>query len=273
MSYRASVTTDALVRVPTGNSKDDTTLTTIRTLEELTLNAVPALQTIYYDGWVLRFANGYPRRANSIQMLYPSLLPLETKIDFCEQQYNARGFRTVFKLTLAAPSGIEAALKARGYIEDCCTSVQTLDLSTITPQPDASDAVIEPRLSDNWFADYTRLNNVNAERTAAMRAILSALPMSAAFIRICRSGETLALGLGVVERGWIGLYDIVTAAEHRQRGIGTQLLLHLLRWGKARGGENAYLQMVASNDPARRLYAGLGFREQYQYWYLQNRLD
>ncbi len=248
-------------------------MTTIRTIEELSMNALPTLQTIQYDGWTLRFANGYPRRANSIQMLYPSLLPLATKIDFCEQQYNARGFKTVFKLTLAAPSGLEAALKARGYVEDCCTSVQTLDLSTVTPQPEASDAVIEPRLSDNWFADYVRLGDVNAERAATMRAVLSALPVSAAFIRVCRSGETLALGLGVLERGWIGLYDIVTAAEHRRQGVGRQLLLHLLRWGKARGADNAYLQVITSNDPARRLYTALGFREQYQYWYLQNRRD
>ena len=38
----------------------------IRTLEELSMNALPALQTMLYGGWVLRFANGYTRRANSI---------------------------------------------------------------------------------------------------------------------------------------------------------------------------------------------------------------
>jgi N-acetylglutamate synthase len=248
-------------------------LTTIRTIEELSMNALPALQTIHYDGWMLRFANGYPRRANSIHVLYPSLLPLEAKIEFCEQQYNARGFKTVFKMTLAAPSGLDGALKARGYVQDCCTSVQTLDLSTITPRPDASDAVIEPRLSDNWFADYVRLSAVNPERAATMRAILAALPVTGAFIRVCRSGETLAIGLGVLERGWIGLYDIVTVPEHRRQGVGRQLLLHLLRWGKARGAENAYLQVMTNNDPALRLYGELGFHEQYQYWYLQNRLD
>src|SRR5215468_4600361 len=112
------------------------------------MNALPALQSIHYDGWALLFANGYPRRANSVQVLYPSLLPLEEKIDFCEQQYTARGLKTVFKLTLAAPGGLDATLRARGYVEDCYSSVQTLDLSTITPQPDASDAVIEPRLSE-----------------------------------------------------------------------------------------------------------------------------
>lgn len=35
-------------------------------LEELSFNAHPSLQTQYYDGWVLRFANGYIYIANVI---------------------------------------------------------------------------------------------------------------------------------------------------------------------------------------------------------------
>ena len=35
-------------------------------LEELAMNAWPAIQTYLYDGWIVRFANGYTKRANSV---------------------------------------------------------------------------------------------------------------------------------------------------------------------------------------------------------------
>ena len=43
----------------------------VRHIKELAVNAWPSLQTLL-DGWVLRFANGYTRRANSVNLLYPS---------------------------------------------------------------------------------------------------------------------------------------------------------------------------------------------------------
>jgi hypothetical protein len=33
----------------------------IQEIEEISLNAWPSLQQILYDGWILRFANGYTK--------------------------------------------------------------------------------------------------------------------------------------------------------------------------------------------------------------------
>lgn len=41
-------------------------------IEELSLNHWQPLSTLLYDGWVLRFANGYIKRANSINPIHDS---------------------------------------------------------------------------------------------------------------------------------------------------------------------------------------------------------
>lgn len=244
---------------------------TIRHLEELSLNALPARETLYYDGWVLRFAGGYPRRANSIQLLYPSILPLDEKIAYCEAQYDARGIKTVFKFTDHAPRDLADALRERGYVEDSVTAVQTLDLANIRPQPTHADVLIEPRLSESWLEDYLRFAGI-ARYADNYRAILSALSLDAAYTRLIRDGEVVALGLGVVDQGWFGLFDIVTSDAARRQGFGRNLVLHLLKWGKERGAHHAYLQVMLQNAPALALYDKLGFAETYRYRYLQNRL-
>lgn len=249
-------------------------LTTLRLIEEMALNALPALQTLHYDGWELRFtagANGYPRRANSIQSLYPSLLPLDEKIAYCEAQYSARGQKTVFKITLAAPDGLDVALRKRGYKLNITTSVRTLDLTHFDAQPDTSgiEVVIEPTMSAEWAADNARLHGEDPTRSEVINQILNGLAIQSAFVRLIQQGETVALGRGALDQGWIAPYEIIVNERYRQQGLGKKLMLTILNWGKSRGAKQAYLQVMTDNAPAVRLYTSLGFSEQYTYWYLQ----
>ena len=87
-----------------------------RDLEELALSAWPALQQWLYDGWVVRFAGGHTRRANSVNPLYPSHKDPATKIAQCEQWYGERNLPTVFRLNRqTAPPALDRLLDARGY--------------------------------------------------------------------------------------------------------------------------------------------------------------
>ena len=54
----------------------------IRRIEELALNACPALRTLLLDGWVARFANDYTRQANSVNSLYASEQAADAVIQF-----------------------------------------------------------------------------------------------------------------------------------------------------------------------------------------------
>ncbi|HEX8684522.1 MAG TPA: GNAT family N-acetyltransferase [Ardenticatenaceae bacterium] len=245
----------------------------IRRLEEVSLNAWPALQTVVYDGWLLRFADGYTRRANSVYALYPSTTDTLEKVAYCEQVYQSRGQDCVFKMSAAVqPSNLDAMLEEQGYGADAATSVQTLNLKGVG-LPDAETVRLDTEVTEEWLAAFCRLNDVDARRLPTMTRMLNSIVPAKCFASLQRNGETVAVGLAVAEGGYVGLFDIVTAAHARNQGLGTQLVLHLLNWGKSNGASHAYLQVMQNNAPALSLYAKLGYREQYRYWYRVKKLQ
>ena len=96
----------------------------IRKYEELSLNSFPALQTQLYDGWALRFANGFNNRANSVSLLYEFTLDLEAKVCECEKRYIAQGLPSVFKITDAADADFDSMLEIRG--DELCQALLAL---------------------------------------------------------------------------------------------------------------------------------------------------
>jgi hypothetical protein len=239
----------------------------IRTIEELSMNAWPALQTVLYDGWVLRFANGYTRRANSVYPLYPSSLNVEGKIQVCEKSYSDRGLRVAFKMTPESlPRELDSLLNARGYQVDAYTSVQLADLGNWqeTPSPDVE---LNGAITPEWFSAFCRMSAIDGTRKATLQRLLPSIVPNKCFASIKAKGEVIACGMGVAQDGFVGLFDIVTDVEYRQRGYGKQVVQSLLAWGKRQGAHTGYLQVMLNNTPAVSLYAKLGFREAYQYWY------
>jgi ribosomal protein S18 acetylase RimI-like enzyme len=77
----------------------------------------------------------------------------------------------------------------------------------------------------------------------------------------------VAVGLGVLERGYVGLYDIYVDASCRRRGFGGDICTAIMQYGKARGCHTAYLQCLTDNLGARALYDLLGYQETYHYWF------
>jgi N-acetylglutamate synthase len=239
----------------------------IRAVEELAMNAWPSLQTLLYDGWVLRFSDGYTKRANSVHPLYSSSLNVEEKVQACEEIYRSKGLDVVFKMTtLARPENLDAILVERGYRLDSLTSVQTLDLTKVEGGSIQNSTVSET-LSEDWLADCCRLSKLDERRRSTLQRMLSNLVPQPGFASLRQDGYVIACGMGIAQDGYVGLFDIVTDVNFRRQGFGRQLVLRLLARGKRNGAHTAYLQVMLNNEPALRLYSGLGFKEIYTYWY------
>lgn len=236
-------------------------------IEEASLNAWPALQQILFDGWILRFAKGYTKRANSVNPLYGSSLDVHEKVDVCEELYENQGLRSVFRLTpFSSPPDIDQVLESRGYRKIDTTFVLHLDLGDGEIQPVPSGELRIEEL-DGWMDVFCRFSETSKDKHQTHKEILQAIPSRQLLVSLLDSGQPVACGLGVLEGGCFGLFDLITDPQHRNKGYGTQLVSGLLRWAREQGAGHAYLQVMSVNEPARHLYSKFEFENAYQYWY------
>lgn len=231
------------------------------------MNAWPALQTVLYDGWVLRFADGYTRRANSVNPIYTSSIDVNSKISYCENIYKQQGLRTIFKMTEDVyPPDLDSALEDRGYGREAETLVLTLKLDGVQQTVDASVEICD-QVDDAWLDAFFRMSGADTKYRNALRSMLAIGIQDRCFASIRDLGSIVACGIGVKEQNKVGLFDVIVDKRLRGQGMGRKVAENILAWAKNNGAELSYLQVMADNTIACALYHNLGFREIYRYWY------
>ncbi len=239
----------------------------IRQFEELSNNAWPALQTIQYDGWLLRFASGVTKRSNSVSLLYPSTIDPAEKIAFCEDLYRSQGITPCFKITERAfPEGIDEILAEKGYYICADISFQTLQIGEAESRNNPS-VILESDLNPFWIGEFIRMNGFDPSRKPVYEAIMRQILTPKCLVSIQHDLNTVAVGLGVLEGKYTGIFDLVVDPAMRRKGLARIVMDAILHWGRENGAETAYLQVLTGNDPALQLYRSMGFREIYRYWY------
>ena len=100
---------------------------------------------------------------------------------------------------------------------------------------------------------------------AMLMQIVSRIRQKAAFATLSLDDRPVAWGLGVAERGYVGLYDIVVAPDLRGIGLGRRVVAASSPGAADEGAHSAYLQVREENEIARSLYSALGFEIAYDY--------
>lgn len=246
----------------------------LQQLEELSLIHWPALNTEYMDGWKLRMSNGYTKRANCISTIQSSSKQLDVNIAACELKYMSIKQPTIFKLTPFSEPQLDETLDKLNYdlIEPSLMLTMSLDqLSKQPPQPALNDSAaielcIKEHISLKWLEHYCELSGVDRALIPTMIDMIAAMPGKLMLASCSINGEIAALAMAVVDQGYVGIYDVITAEAYRNQGLCSYLLWSLLNECKPYAF-NSYLAVVAANEPAKRVYAKLGYQEAYTYWY------
>ncbi|MFB4311858.1 GNAT family N-acetyltransferase [Actinomadura sp. GTD37] len=219
-------------------------------LGELVAEAWPAPSAQDIGGWLLRHAGGVTKRANSV-------LPLrdpgdvDVAVESVERCYAALGLPAVFSLDAGArPEGLDAVLEGRGYeLVD-----PTIAMATALDGPCDRDGVeIAETPSQEWLDLWWSVDGRYDHQLPMAERILTGVRAGYAFL------DGAAVGRGVPQGEWLGVYAMAVAPAARRRGLGRRVLRSLLGWGREQGCERAYLVVVERNAPARAMYEAEGF--------------
>jgi ribosomal protein S18 acetylase RimI-like enzyme len=261
-----------------------------RQIEKASLDAWPALQQIQHGEWVLRFSEGYTKRANSVNSLC-EVAPregiqrpagaggIEASVRFVEHCYRDRGMPAIFRITpFTVPQGLDRFLEQRGYVQLDPTQVSLLGLDGFEPASIADGRSMglcsEPRQEklDTWLALFARLHAASGvqeplEKQQAHRAILQSIAGKVQPYLLEAQGTSVACALGVLDGKRLGLFDLYVDPAFRRQGYGTAMMVGILSQAKQQGVRWVYLQVTEANKPARKMYRKLGFGNLYCYWY------
>jgi len=209
----------------------------IRNLEHAAALAWPGVEHSVVSGWLLRFGHGITRRANSA-------VPLNVSdgagavVDW----YAARGVAPL----VAAPDRLLRI--PPGVPTEAETVIMTGELES-----NGSGAVdIETAPDDSWLRVYRREVPVDVLTAVVGGEVGFGLLGGAA---VGRAAVTQAPD----GTRWVGLSAVHVIEEARRRGLARDLCAALLAWGGERGATRAYVQVLADNTAASRLYESMGF--------------
>jgi GNAT superfamily N-acetyltransferase len=229
-----------------------------RRVEDHFFKSWPAMGDMDLDGWRVRIAGGYTRRANSVTPVEPGSMSVHSKVMWAERFYGERGLQTVFRITNHyADQSLDEFLQGRGYLIESPTDILKMDLPREIPP---SDILIDDSATDVWIDGRLALDPTVHPHLEAMTFIHRHAPSPRAFARIEIGGRVIAIGRAVVAGPLSALDAIRTDNGHLRRGHARSVMNALLSWSRGQGAEVAWLQVVHDNESAQNLYRSAGFQ-------------
>jgi N-acetylglutamate synthase len=226
-------------------------------IEERAVRAMPPAETVYFGRWTVALGRGTALRLNSCVTFGESPRELFERIELVERKYASRERLARFRLT-PLDAHLDGRLHTRGYDRGPEVILMT---GPVGGGADGSVAVARGA-GPTWLDRYARWGDHDELRTSEVAESLNSLTLETGVFM-----SPAAIGVAVVDSGWVGLFDVIVDPDRRQEGHGRRMTETMLAWAAERGAERSYLQVVSTNDSAIALYDRLGFTESYRYWY------
>jgi N-acetylglutamate synthase len=188
-------------------------------VEQMMMNAWPALHTVDYEGWKVCFACGFTKRANAVYPLHDQAsaeIDWTGRIDAIERMYTEQGLPSTFKMTdEPRMSLLDQQLAVSGYEKEGATAVLTCSLANV-PDPSKQTVEMSTKPTARWLARYAEMSGSSKLDMAVMQQMLARLEKPACFVILYEGDHDVACGYAVIEDGYT---DCTALSPLRHTGI------------------------------------------------------
>ncbi|MGV8939094.1 MAG: GNAT family N-acetyltransferase [Allorhizobium sp.] len=240
----------------------------VRRLEAVGLRAWPAASVQYDGSWQIRLTGGLAsKRLNCVVALDPhDIRDVAIRLEKAERKFLSYGRPLIVRQTPLTPPPLIDLLVEQGWqrFEEVVT--MTADLSALE-LPDTLDHL--PSHDIGRFVDASlAVQQEDAASKPGLAEVVTAIkPPSGLFVIEDAHNLPVASVLCVQDNDLAGIMMLTVAQSQRRKGVATEILSAALRWARMRGARTAWLQVETGNAAALSLYARLGFREAFHYYY------
>lgn len=236
-------------------------------IEEACHNAWPPVRQIWLGDWLLRFAPGVSRRANSANPLRAEAGDVDGLIAEGTPLFRAQGVPMLVRVLSLLDPAVERRLDRLGFSAEGESCVLYGDIGEVACGRDAA-VDIAPAPTPEWLTAMSAIRDHSPDQSAVYRRIVESIAVPAAFLDLRTEGEIAALAFGVLHDGLLCCESVITGAAYRGRGYSRRLMAAMFDWAGALGAKGVCLQVEAANAPAVALYRGLGLEtERFRYHY------
>lgn len=235
----------------------------IVSVEGLAHRTWPASLQDHVGDWILRANGGFTRRANSCLALGDPGLGIGCAISKVVSWYQSQEVEPCIKVA-GNPEALDRELASRGW--KVATPTRVLEIPTLASSSPPEEFSVSFQPDSSWLELLSRWDGEDPGKAAQHAHLLSRMPR-AGYARWTHNGEILAVAVASLEAERCHLYDLVVREDRRGKGIGRTFFQSLLSWCHSEGARRAFLQVLESNDGARRLYERMGFSEHHRYHY------
>lgn len=246
-------------------------LPTVRRFEAAGFRAWPAT-SVHYDGtWAVRLTGGHPaKRLNSVNPLDPGDdANLGERIARAARRFDAYGRPLTFRVSPLSGRGIAAYLDREGW----SSFSESLVMRTPLDERLLHDAMHQIPLKDmgRFIGAAIAIRNLDPVLRPGLSEVINSIQPQAGLFVHEQEGAPVSTAICVHDGDLAGLFEVATEESQRGKGYGRRTLLSALKWARAHGARQAWLQVEADNETAIGLYRSMGFHELYRYHYRQPR--
>lgn len=234
-----------------------------RLIETVAAHAWPGEVVKKYGDWLLRANNGVTKRANSV-LTVGEIPERKNWLIEIETFYEEKNIRPCFYITESTPEQLDQLLAKNNYKIDTELNILVNDTDKLIGAIEENDrfqiSIVNDVTSD-WITSFLTLEEHDLNQREAFETIFQGICLPKGFLAICLHDEIVAVATIATEHGWGYISNVVVSEQYRRQGIASQLLFQLAKWASEHDTKNVFMQVLADNEPALRLYEKLGFKK------------